>query len=195
MSAGEVSQPDGAGAGSLLGSYAERLTARANAPAQQNLALLGCRICGTATVSRAGDEVTITARRAPAFMQALYITTLLLFVFAMVVVILMALPLMPWARSAVSFQSDVALLNQAGIVAAVFFVLNRAVAAFAGRGAAEDLRLPASDLLATTIGWRRRNYLLQGPLGAGGKNRRLVLESASDADNELLRRILPVGAR
>lgn len=195
MSARDASETGGTGVGSLLGAYAEQLTAKADAPGHQNLALLGCRLCGDVTISRSGDEITIAARRAPAILQALYLITLLAFVFGMVAVILLVFPLLPWARTAISYESDATLFNQAAVFAAASFALNRALAALAGRGPAEDVQVPLSAIRVSVMGVRRRQYLLQGPLGVRGKKRRLILVAKTAADNDLLKRIFSIGAR
>ncbi len=62
---------------------------------------------------------------------------------------------------------------------------HRAIAALAGRGAKEDVRLARSDL---KVGGSRRQVVLRGPLGRRGKKAIMVLKPSSKADQELLAR-------
>ena len=176
------------GIGSLAGAYAEEVTARVNAVAYQNLSLRGCGLCGDATLTRTGDEVVIEAHRAAGVMSFLYITTLLLFVFACVAVVLMMLPLLPWAAAySSSVETDAVVLRWGMSIAVVLFALNRTIAAVAGRGDLEEVRVRRAGL---HVGGSARQRVLRGALGRKGKNRIMVIKPASKADKELLAKVL-----
>lgn len=169
--------------GTLPGARGAKVTASVKVPVRENLGLGGCRLCGDATVSRSGDDIVITARRAPVILQAAYLVTLLAFVFGMVGVILLMAP---------SDEADAAALRNASILAAVSFALSRGIAELAGHGAKEEVRIRFSALRVRSVGIFRKRYPLRGPLGAFGRKSRGIVDAASKADKELLARVFSI---
>ena len=184
---GQSGAGETAGVGSLVSSYAEEMSARTDAPAQQNLALRGSGLCGDCIVTRIGDQLTFSVHRAPGWSRAVYITTLLTFAFGLAGAMLTGLPLLPWARNALTYQSDAKAFSVALTVAVAGFALSRAVASFAGRGAKEDVTAKRSDLRVRRSG---RQYVVNGPLGRRGKRAITVLKPGNKADKQLLEQVL-----
>jgi hypothetical protein len=171
---------------SVIAAFAGDLSGRGKAP-RQNLSLRGCRLCGDVTVSRAGDDVVISAARASGFSQFVYIVTLLGFAFALAAVFLLLVPFLPGLPPGWASESDVSALRVASIIAAALYALNAGVMVLYGRGDAEHVRVRRSDLRVSRSG---RSYVLHGPLGLRGKRAILVLRPASKADRELVAKVL-----
>jgi hypothetical protein len=173
--------------GSLLGAYAERLTARASAPARDNALVGASRLCGEMMLSREGDTLVITAKRSPAFVTALNIIGVLVCALGGASALLFALPLLaPGALGGFIVRN----LNVALGVTAVGFAMTVVADPLARAGRSVDLSVPRSEVRCDRKAKGSRRYVLRGPFGIDGKVCVLVLRAASDADSRILTEIL-----
>jgi hypothetical protein len=182
--AGTPAQPP---VGSLLGAYAERLSARASASARDNALVGASRLCGEMTLSREGDTLVITAKRSPAFVTAVNIIGLVVCALGIAGAMLFALPLLaPGALGGFLGRN----LNVALVVAAVGFAMTVVADPLAKAGRSVDVSVPRSEVRCDRKAKGSRRYVLRGPFGIDGKMRVLVLRAASDADSRILTEIL-----
>lgn len=185
----DLTAPEATQAPSLIEAYAPKIEALATAPVYQNSGIFASRLFGETKLTIDGDELHVTARRmrhGTAFLVMLGIIT---GAFAFVGVLLYAIAILGGGASGAPMDVEYLEWTRNGTLAVaaaglVFYLAGRLMST---AREPETIVVPLGEASGRKHG---RIFMLKGPVGRKGRQRRLVLKPAGKTESARLTQLL-----